>query len=105
VTPFDPIWKTSDLLYNDPNIALLEKQSLEMLMLQQENKSLRERVIVLERELKVRDEDRLRKEAEIILERTLTNTQEDQLYSTRKEAKLKLVEEVALLQSRCREMK
>lgn len=97
-------WNNELKLYNDPNVALLEKQRLEMLMLEQENIALRERVLLLEKELRLKGELRSKKDAEVLAER-LSSAQEEQLNSTRKEAKLKLVEEVAVLQSRCREMK
>ena len=82
---------------------MMEQQRVEMLLLEQENISLRERVFLLEKELRARDEDSLRREAELAQRVSAAN--EECLSSARKEAKGRLLEEVGVLQAKCREMR
>lgn len=60
----------------------MEQHKLEMIILEQENISLRERVMLLEKELRAKDEDSLRREAE--LAQRISAGNEDCLNSARK---------------------
>lgn len=74
-------------------------------MLEQENHTLRERVIHLEGEIRYRDDERVRREAEIMAEKLALTSHEEYFNSTRKEAKNHLLQEISILQAKCREMK